>query len=452
MTEILLPISDPQGTDSEMLDLLLRETFDYFVHETTLQTGLVPDSTQPGSPVSVAVMGLTLSCYTVGVEHNLISRDEAIKRTLAVLRFFDRSPQGTEPTATGYQGFYYHFIDRHTGARAWGSEVSTIDTALFIAGVLQSAQYFNRDHAGDREIRELADALYRRINWQWALNGRATLSHGWKPECGFLPYHWDRGYNEALILYVLAMGSPTLGIGPEGYRQWTATYEIKELCGQRYAYAGPLFIHQMSQLWLGMKGLRDEFSQAAGWDYFENSRRATYAQRQYAIENPHGFAHYGPNGWGFTASDGPGPVELTVADHRRFFYGYVARGAPADIDDGTISPWAVVASLPFAPEIVICTIRHAIEKLNLKSKRRLYGFDASFNPTFPDQTHNPHGWVSPWRFGLNQGPIVMMIENHRSGLIWRTMGQSRYVVEGLKRAGFRAEPTAEASLPATPKG
>jgi hypothetical protein len=235
----------------------------------------------------------------------------------------------------------------------------------------------------------------------------------------------------------LALGSPTFPIGEAGYEKWTSTFEIRSYYTHRYFYAGPLFIHQMSQLWLGMKGIQDALGRREGFDYFENSRRATYAQRAYAIENPFAFAHYGENCWGFTASDGPGPTKLTIEGKERTFLGYIARGAPADLDDGTVSPWAVVASLPFAPEIVLCTLRHAIEKLHLKNKKRIYGFDASFNPTFPDRTQNPNGWVSPWRFGLNQGPIILMIENYQSGLIWKTMAKCAYIATGLKHAGFR---------------
>jgi hypothetical protein len=323
-----------------------------------------------------------------------------------------------------------------TGRRALQCELSTVDTAIFIAGVLTAATYFTGKGEEEREIRELAEILYRRIDWRWALNGGTTISHGWKPESGFLPYRWDTGYNEALMLYVLALGSPTFAIDPEGYREWTATFEWKKLCDIEYLYAGPLFIHQMSHLWLDFRGIHDDVNRKTGIDYFENSRRATYVQRQYGIDNPLGFSHYHKYGWGLTASDGPGPAVLEVNGVRRVFYDYVARGAPFGPDDGTISPWAVVASLPFAPEIVIDTIRHAIERLNLKG-RSPYGFDASFNPTFPAASRNQYGWVSPWIFGLNQGPIILMIENFQSELIWKSVRECRYIVEGLRRAGFR---------------
>jgi hypothetical protein len=431
-----LPNSNPQGTDSAMLDNLRRVTFEYFRNEVNPRNGLIADKTQPGSPSGIAAVGMGLSVYIVAAERGLLSRTEAIERTLTILRFFSSSHQGPEADATGYKGFYYHFLDMQTGRRAWQCELSTIDTAIFIAGVLTAASYFRADGEDEGEIRELAEHLYRRVDWQWALNGGSTICHGWKPESGFLPYHWDTGYSEALILYVLALGSPTFPIKPQGYTEWISTFEWKEIYGIKHLYAGPLFIHQMSHLWLDFRGIHDDFNRRRGIDYFENSRRATHVQQQYGIANPLGFAHYHKFGWGLTASDGPGPAVLELDGVRRVFYDYDARGAPFGPDDGTISPWAVVASLPFAPEIVIDTVRHAIERLNLKGHSP-YGFDASFNATYPETARNPHGWVSPWIFGLNQGPIILMIENFQSELIWKTTQKCSYIVKGHRRAGFR---------------
>jgi hypothetical protein len=436
ITNPVLPNSNPQGTDSEMLDNLRRVTFDYFRNEVNPRTGLIADKTQPGSPSSIAAVGMGLSVYIVAVERGLLSRQEAVDRTLMLLRFFHSSHQGPEADATGYKGFYYHFLDMQTGRRAWKCELSTIDTAILMAGVLTAASYFTVTSEEENEIRDLAESLYRRVDWQWALNGGTTICHGWKPESEFLPYRWDTCYSEALILYVLALGSPTFPIDPNGYNAWISTFEWKKVYDIEYLYAGPLFIHQMSHLWLDFRGIHDDFNRSNGIDYFENTRRATYVQQQYGIVNPLGFAHYHKYGWGLTASDGPGPAVLEVDGVRRVFYDYYARGAPFGPDDGTISPWAVVASLPFAPEIVIDTIRHAIERLELTGHSP-YGFDASFNSTYPETGRNPHGWVSPWIFGLNQGPIILMIENHQSGLIWKTITKCSYVAKGLRRAGFR---------------
>lgn len=431
-----LPLTNRQGDDTEMFELLQRETFEYFLGETTPETGLIADKTAPNSPASIAAVGLGLSVYIVGVENKFITREEAANRTLRVLRFFDRSRQGTETNATGYKGFYYHFLDMKTGERVWKSELSTIDTALLMAGVLSAKTYFREDNKEENEIRDLAKRLYDRVDWRWALNGEPTLTHGWKPESGFLPYRWNQRYSEAMILYVLALGSPTFSISPQGYHEWISTFEWKRVYGIECIYAGPLFIHQLSHIWLDFRAIYDQANRKYGIDYFENSRRATLIQRKYAIENPHGFAHYGENGWGFTASDGPGPARLNINGREIEFYGYIARGAPYGPDDGTISPWSVVTSLPFAPEVVAPAVRHAIERLDLKKPQR-NGFDASFNPTFPERGKNPHGWVSPWKFGLNQGPIVLMIENKKSEFIWKLMKRCEDIKNGLLKAGFR---------------
>jgi hypothetical protein len=430
-----LHIVNPQGTDSEMLNILQSETFKYFIKEINAKTGLIADKTQPGAPSSIAAVGLGLSSYTAAVERGLMTRAEAVQRTLKVLRFLRASKQAEDTDATGYKGFYYHFIDMATGKRVWNCELSTVDTAILMAGILNTKHYFEGNNEDENAIRKIADELYRRVDWTWALNGGNTLTHGWKPESGFIPFRWDCGYSEAIILYVLAMGSPTFPIHSKGYLEWTDTFEWKEMYDIECIYAGPLFIHQMSHIWIDFKGISDDVNRKIGIDYFENSRRATRIQQQYAIDNPRGYAHYGRHGWGFTASDGPGPCTILVDGIEREFYDYKARGVPFGPDDGTVSPWAVVASLPFYPEEVLRTIRHAIEKLDLK-KHSDYGFDASFNPSFPHKSVNPNGWISKWQFGLNQGPIIIMIENYQSGLIWKTMKRCPYVIKGLRNGGF----------------
>ncbi len=438
MSEVRPPRAEAPlaSQDRAMLEKLQRATFTYFAEEADAKTGLIADKTQPGSPASIAAVGLGLSAYVVAVERGLMPRDVAVKRTLTALRFFHASEQSEAPDATGYKGFYYHFLHMSTGRRAWRSELSTIDTALLLAGVLTAAAYFLGADTQETEIRTLADALYRRVDWRWAANDAGTIGHGWTPERGRIRYCWGTGYSEALILYVLALGSPTFPIAATGYRDWSATFERKTVHGYEYIYAGPLFIHQLSHVWLDFRGIRDATNRAMDADYFENSRRATLVQRQYAIENPNGFAHYSENAWGITASDGPGPATRVVGGVKRKFYGYLARGAPFGPDDGTLSPWAVVASLPFAPAVVCSAIRHAIERLALHNREKRDGFDASFNPTFPEKTRNPNGWVSAWKFGLNQGPIVLMIENHLSGLVWDLFRTCPYAVQGLRRAGF----------------
>ena len=212
--------------------------------------------------------------------------------------------------------------------------------------------YFDHDTADEAEIRRLADALYRRADWNWARDGGATLTHGWRPESGFLPYRWE-GYDEGLLLYVLGLGSPTHPLPPESYAAFCATYQWKQIYGRELLYSGPLFTHQLSHLWIDFRGIRDAFMREHGSDYFENSRQATFVQQEYAVHNPLQFAGYGEHCWGFTACDGPGWVKRVVDGVERQFFDYIARGAPFGPDDGTVAPWVVVASLPFAPEIVI---------------------------------------------------------------------------------------------------
>ena len=425
--------TDKPTVDAE-LGSLQRDAFSYFLHETNPQNGLVHDKTAPDWPASIAATGLALAAYPVAVERGFITRAAAIKMILTTLRFLWNSQQDPEPDATGYHGFYYHFLDMQTGRRAWQCELSTVDSTILLAGALTAGAYFDADTTDEREIRTLADALYRRADWPWAQNGGATVTHGWKPESGFLKWRWE-GYDEALVLYILGLGSPTHPLPEESYAAWASTYRWEHCYGYDYLYSGPLFTHQLSHIWVDFRGIQDAFMRAKGIDYFENSRRATYVQHEYAIENPLKFAHYGKHCWGLTASEGPGPDTINVAGVERQFFDYVGRGVPYGPDDGTIAPWALAASLPFAAEIVLPALNYCIHDLKLTELSR-YGFKASFNPTYPAASSNPHGWVSPWHFGLNEGPTILMIENFRTGLLWRLMRNCPYVVTGLRRAGF----------------
>jgi hypothetical protein len=420
------------GTEIETLQ---RESFSYFEHEVNSANGLAIDKTAADSPASIAATGFALASYPVAVERGFISRAAAVDRTLATLRFFSSSRQGPEPDATGYQGFYYHFLDMQTGRRAGQCELSTVDSAFLLAGMLTAAVYFDAHCADEEEIRSLADALYRRANWRWAQNNGVTITHGWNPEGGFLPYRWE-GYDEGLLLYVLALGSPTHPAAGDVYATWCSTYQWKHYSGYDYLYAGSFFTHQLSHLWIDFRGIQDGFMRGKGIDYFENTRRATQVQQRYAIENPLGFKGYDSNCWGITASDGPGPGCIKIDGIERQFFNYIARGVPFGPDDGTIAPWAVVASLPFAPAIVLPSIEYFVRDLHLKVNNS-YGFKATFNPTYPAKPADPRGWVSPWHYGLNQGPIVLMIENYRSELLWRLTKRSPYLVGGLRRAGFK---------------
>jgi hypothetical protein len=281
---------------------LQEDTFRYFTEEVNPANGLVADSTKQDSPCSIAAVGLGLACYPVGVERGWLSREEGARRTLTPLDFFWNSEQSTAAEATGYNGFYYHFLDMNSGQRVWRSELSTIDSTFLIAGALAAAVYFDGDLAAECEIRRLADVLYRRVDWQWARNGGRTVTHGWRPESGFLPYRWE-GYDEALLLYILGTGSPTYPLPTDSYEAWFQSYRWENLYSYELLYAGPLFIHQLSHLWIDFRGIQDEPMREKGIDYFENSRRATLMQQAYAIDNPHGYAGYGEKCWGITASE-----------------------------------------------------------------------------------------------------------------------------------------------------
>lgn len=424
----------PRTLTEKDLHALERKTFRYFWAETNPRNGLLPDNTLGNVPASIAGVGMALAAYPVGVERRFTSRRAAIKRVLTTLRFFHESEQGRDPAAaTGYRGFYYHFLDVRTGRRAWNCELSTIDTAILLAGALTAAAYFDGTSPEERELGRLAKALYERVDWQWAQNRGATLTHAWKPEGGFLSHRWQ-GYNEALLLYVLGLGSPTHPLPKTSYSAWTKTYVWKRLYGHEFVFGGPLFMHQLSHVWIDFRGIQDDFMRRHSIDYFENSRRATYVQQQYAIRNPKGFAGYDEYDWGITASNGPGPAVRRIGGIRRRFLGYRARGVPYGPDDGTLAAWAVAASLPFAPEIVLPTLAHDVDVSPGLANE--YGLVCSANKTYSDSRRKRSGWLSSAHFALDQGPVILMIENYRSGLIWRLMRNCAPIVRGLGRAGF----------------
>ena len=422
-----------ESSDDQMLVGLQRDTLQYFLDAANPRNGLIPDNSRDGAPSSITAVGFALAAYAVGVDRKVITRSEAIERTLPTLRFLWEAPQGDARDATGHRGFFYHFLDMETGRRAWKSELSTIDTTFLIAGVLTAAAFFDRDASDEREIRFLADVLYRRVDWQWAQNGGNAVAHAWTPERGFMKYRWE-GYSEAILLYVLGLGSPTFPLPETSYTASTRTYRWTKLYGHEFVYAGPLFIHQLSHVWIDFRGIQDEYMRDRGIDYAENSRRATLVQQEYAIRNPRGFREYSDLFWGITASDGPGPATQRIDGIKRRFFDYRARGIPYGPDDGTVAPWAVVASLPFAPEIVLPTIRHLMD--SHPEMIGEYGLMCSLNRTFQDGPGDTDGWHAKGYYGLDQGPIVLMIENYRSGSPWRWMQRCPYLVEGLRRAGF----------------
>lgn len=415
----------------DMLAALQEKSFNYFLEQINTNNGLVYDNTQADSPASIAGVGFALSCYPIGVHRNYISRAHAVELTLTTLRFFWHSVQGTQPLATGYKGFYYHFLDRKTGFRAWKSELSMVDTAFFIAGVLCALMYFQADSSEENEIRKLAMLLYERVDWQWAQNGKDAVMHGWKPECGFLNYGWE-GYNEAQILYILGLGSPTYPLPQKSYKAWTRTYQWENIYGQDFLYSGPLFTHIFSHAWIDFCGVQDDYMHQKNCDFFENSRRAVIVQQEYSIRNPKNFPGYGPHCWGLTACEGPGFQSLIKGNSLMAFYGYVARGVPYGPDDGTLSPPSVLASIVFAPEMVFSALKHLWAKF--PSLYGHYGLKSAFNPLY---STGGEPWILNKYFALDAGICVLMLENYQSQFVWTLMKQCPYLRKGLKRAGFR---------------
>jgi len=427
------------------LDTVQARTFDFFWETTNPANGLVPDRWPDPPFASIAAVGFGLTAYPIGVERGRVTRAEAADRTLATLRFFHDAPQGPAASAvTGHRGFFYHFLDMSTGHRFQQVELSTIDTALLMAGVLTVQQYFHGDDPVETEIRELADSLFLAVEWDWASPRPPLVSLGWHPETGFLPHDW-RGYNEAMLLYLLALGSTTHPIPELAWAEWTTSYQFGEYYGQVHVNFAPLFGHQYSHAWIDFRGISDAYMAARGLDYFENSRRATYAQQAYAVDNPNQWNGYSEGLWGLTASDGPGSFQHTVNSRQRTFHGYWARGAAMDAvrDDGTIAPTAAGGSVPFAPEIAIPALAEMRQRFGTHLFQQ-YGFVDAFNlslnqagaPTTHGGIVPGVGWFDRDYLGIDQGPILIMIENHRTGLVWELMRESPYIVRGLCRAGF----------------
>ena len=430
-----------------LFDDLQQRTFHYFWDNADPETGLVPDRYPTPSSSSIAAVGFALTAYAIGVERGYVTRTAARDRVLKTLRFFHDSPQGNEPIGkSGFNGFFYHYLDMKNGQRSGLAELSTVDTALLLGGMLFCQSYFDRSDPEEVEIRRLVEEIYGRVDWKWAQPRQPAISHGWTPESAFLIYDW-RGYNEAMLVYILALGSPTHAVAPTAWKEWERDYGRfwGTVYGQKYLAFMPLFGHQYSHVWIDFRGIVDAQMREAGFDYFENSRRATYAQRAYAMANPMRWDGYGENVWGLTASDGPTDIELTFSGEQRRFRTYCARGVgpeSSSIDDGTIAPTAAAASIPFAPEIVVPAVEEMYHRYGEYIFGK-YGFYDAFNQSFKYDMAPKHGrrvpgfgWVDNDYVGIDQGPILAMIENYRSGLVWRVIKKNPHIRAGLVRAGF----------------
>src|ERR1700682_1536512 len=433
-----------RGGDAALLDDVERRSFHYFWDLADPNTHLIPDRSAPGSFSSIAAVGFGLTAYGVGAERGYVTRAQAAERTLATLQSMLAMRQGPEASnVSGYKGFFYHFLDMQSGVRFEKVELSTIDTALLMAGALFSQSYFDRGDATETAIRVAAEELYGRVEWTWAQTRPPAISMGWYPEQGFHTYDW-RGLNEAMIVLVLALGSPTHPVDPTAWTEYHKTDRWDTFYGQPHFVFPPLFGHQYTEMWIDLRGIQDATIRAHGIDWFENSRRASIAQHAFAVDNPGQWRDYGDTIWGLTACDGPMDATLTIDGRQRTFHSYWGRGADAGDgrDDGTIAPTAAVSSIVFTPDLSIPAIREMSRRYgtNLYST---YGFLDAFNPTLRTAEQLKHGRVVPdqgWfdvdYLGIDEGPIVGMIENYRSELVWSVIKKNAHIRQGLTRAGF----------------
>ena len=425
----------PDERDIFISDLKER-TFNYFWEQVDKPTWGIPDRYPTRRFTSIAATGFGLTAYLVGIKNGYISRDEGAERVLNTLRWFWNSRQGPETHGvTGYKGFYYHFLTYDSGIRFENTELSTIDTGLLMAGILACQSYFDMNNPDETEIRTLADSLFLRVEWDWAMNGQDAISMGYHPGKGFLKAKWT-GYNEAMVLLIMAMGSPTHPINANSWKVWCAPYVWNDFYGYDMVNFSPLFGHQYSHMFIDFRGIQDDYMRSKDIDYFENSRRATLANRAYCADNPGSFEAYSDSVWGLTACDGPGQQRQLTSDGPKQFWAYRARGASAIgiIDDGTIAPTAAGGSIPFLPEECIHTLMNMKEVFG-DSLYGQYGFRDAFNMTFKTKDGN-RGWFDIDYLGIDQGPILIQLENYQTGLIWDLMKKNKYIVQGLRRAGF----------------
>lgn len=440
--------------DEVLLDDLSERTFRFFWETTDHETGLTPDRHPTPDFSSVASIGFALNAYGIGVERGWVSREDAAERTRNTLKYLYELPQGPEESGTaGHKGFFYHFLDYDTGHRHAQVELSTVDTALLLAGALFAESYFDGDDPVEAEIRDYTGRLFDRVDWAWAQNNAPAVSLGWHPETGFIEHDWI-GYNESMIVYIIALGAEENGLDPDAWEAWTSGYDPQWSShhGEEHLQFSPLFGHQFSHAWVDFRGIHDAYMAERGIDYFENSRRASVSQYNYANANPMGWQGYGGGVWGITACDGPGPFELDYQGETREFRGYSARGPgyPDDVDydggafdDGTIAPTAALGSFPFTPELSMEALRAFLERWG-DDLYGEYGFWDAINPSFTytdvelerGNIIEGVGWVAHDHIGIDQGAILTMVENHRSGLIWNVMRENPRLRRGLERAGF----------------
>ncbi len=418
----------PFATDDEFLDYVQRTSFDYFWYGANPANGLVPDRSATGSACSIAAVGFGLTAIGIAADHGWITRTQAVARVMTTLNTFLVGPQGPGTSGIiGYKGWFYHFLDMNTALRA-GSELSSIDTALLLGGVLYAKQYFNGPGADESSIRSMADAIFNRVDWSFMSQGTDMIAMGWQPTTGFSGFGNWIGYNEGMILYCLGLGAATNPLPASAWGKWTSGYTWGTLYGQTFVPFAPLFGHQYSHCWIDFRHTADPYMNSHNSTYFENSRRATLAQVAYCATAPH--TGYSSTVWGLTACDGPAPN------------GYSARGLPpTGLDDGTIAPTAAGGSMAFTPEYSLPTLLAFYTRFRVHIWTE-YGFRDAFNIG--------QGWYDTDELGIDQGPIVLMIENYRTQRVWQLFMQNAEVQQGLQRAGFVPLPFVALNLQPVP--
>ena len=412
--------------------------FNYFVNNQDPDTGLILDRSTKTSPASIAAVGFALTAYPLASQRGFTSRE---KQPNTRIRFSRRSPRARwvpkpqERSVIGTVLPHARPQDRDCAESPtyWNSELSSIDTALLITGALFARNFFTWHNEREAQIREMAQRLFDNVEWDWMSNDKGMIYHQWTPENGMTTTGYN-GYSEALLMYILALGSTTHKMPDNTWDNFMGGSSLTTHYGQTYVICpdSPLFVYQYPHCWIDFRDIQDAVMRRTGLDYFENSRRATLAQYKYAFGNPNGYRGYSAENWGLTACDGPGDVDKTIDGVERRFWGYMARGCPAGPDDGTIAPTAALSSMPFTPELSMPLLKHwYTERKELLGPN---GFADSFNPTFDPTTRS--GWIDPETIGIDQGPILLMIENYRNEFAWKIMRNDPNLRLGLQRAGF----------------
>jgi len=428
----LSTVPNPFASDDAFLDYVQQANFDYFWYEANPANGLVPDRTATGSACSIAAEGFGLTAIGIGIDHGWISRTQGVARVLTALNTFLQGTQGTNTFGTiGYNGWFYHFLDMNTALRSPNSELSSIDTIWLLTGILYAKQYFNGTNSDETSIRTMADTIFNRVDWNWMDHGTSAVAMGWFPPGSFIANNWI-GYDEGMMIYLLGMGTATNPVPASGWNYWTNGYTWATNYSQAYIPFPPLFGYEYSHCWVDFRHIADAYMNSHNSTYFENSRRATIVQRQYCIANPSGWPGYGSNTWGLTACDDP-------------YVGYEAHGAPPDQnnpDDGTIAPTAAGGAMAFTPEYSLPNLQYLYSnyRSNLWTAN---GFRDAFNLKSP-------AWYDTDELGIDQGPIVIMIENYRTQRVWKLFMQNAEVQRGLQQAGFVPLPFMALTVQALP--